>query len=82
MKLFSTPLAALRMNLSFSACGFLGIYHLGVADALLSNGKRLLPNVQRYSGASAGACVAAILAIQGNDAKKHLEVKLSVYLFK
>ncbi len=69
-----TPLAAtmsfmpaLRTSLSFSGCGFLGIYHLGVARSLAQNGKRLLLNVQRYAGASAGALVASILAIVGSD---------------
>jgi len=68
------PVAALRMNLSFAGCGFLGIYHLGVAHVLVSNGRRLLPNVQRYSGASAGALIAATLAIVGDDIKS-IEVR-------
>ena len=62
-----TPLAALRMNLSFAGCGFLGVYHLGVAKALAQHGTRLMLNVQRFAGASAGALVAAALALKGTD---------------
>lgn len=62
-----TPLAALRMNLSFAGCGFLGVYHLGVAKALSQHGSKLLLNTQKFAGASAGALVAAALAVRGTD---------------
>jgi len=57
----------LRMNLSFAGCGFLGIYHLGVVKALSIHGRKFLMNVQRFAGASAGALVAAALAVRGSD---------------
>ncbi|XP_063098795.1 patatin-like phospholipase domain-containing protein 4 isoform X2 [Cavia porcellus] len=49
------------INLSFAACGFLGIYHLGAAAALCRHGKELLKNVQAFAGASAGSLVASVL---------------------
>ena len=57
----------LRMNLSFSGCGFLAVYHLGVAKALMLHGRKLLMNVQRFAGASAGSLVAAVLAVGDSD---------------
>ncbi|XP_053313370.1 patatin-like phospholipase domain-containing protein 4 isoform X2 [Spea bombifrons] len=50
-----------HVNLSFSACGFLGIYHLGAASALLRHGQRLLRTVKIFAGASAGSLAAAVL---------------------
>ncbi|VDO60426.1 unnamed protein product [Heligmosomoides polygyrus] len=46
-----------RMNLSFSGCGFLCIYHAGVAAAIKEYAPHLAQN--KISGASAGAIVAA-----------------------
>jgi len=57
----------LRINLSFAGCGFLSVYHLGVAKALMTNGRKFLMNVQRFAGASAGALVAALLALDDCD---------------
>ncbi|KJH45810.1 phospholipase, patatin family [Dictyocaulus viviparus] len=48
-----------RMNLSFSGCGFLCVYHAGVAAAIKEYAPFLMEN--RISGASAGAIVAACL---------------------
>ena len=59
--------AVLTMNLSFAGSGFLGMYHLGVAKALVTHGSRLLINVQCFTGASAGVLIAAVLAIRGPD---------------
>ncbi|KAM7041415.1 patatin-like phospholipase domain-containing protein 4 isoform 2-T2 [Molossus nigricans] len=50
-----------RINLSFSACGFLGIYHLGAASALCKHGQKFLKDVQAFAGASAGSLVASVL---------------------
>ncbi|XP_048069819.1 patatin-like phospholipase domain-containing protein 4 isoform X1 [Ursus arctos] len=50
-----------HINLSFAACGFLGIYHLGAASALCTHGKKLLKEVKAFAGASAGSLVATIL---------------------
>ncbi|XP_041127614.1 patatin-like phospholipase domain-containing protein 4 isoform X2 [Polyodon spathula] len=49
------------LNLSFSACGFLGIYHLGAAAALHLHGEKLLGTLNACAGASAGALVATVL---------------------
>lgn len=48
-------------HLSFSACGFLGIYHLGAATMLCMRGRGLLRDITGFAGASAGALVAAVL---------------------
>lgn len=50
-----------HINLSFAACGFLGIYHLGAASALCRHGKKLLKEVKAFAGASAGSLVATVL---------------------
>ncbi|CAH3149527.1 unnamed protein product [Pocillopora meandrina] len=50
------------MNLSFAGCGFLGVYHLGVATCLTSHAPQFLKNVTAFAGASAGSLVAAVLA--------------------
>lgn len=47
------------MNLSFAGCGFLGIYHVGVAVCFKKYAPHLLLN--RISGASAGAIAACFL---------------------
>ncbi|XP_012713542.2 patatin-like phospholipase domain-containing protein 4 [Fundulus heteroclitus] len=49
------------LNLSFAACGFLGIYHLGAAGAFLRHGDKLLGSLRACAGASAGALVAAVM---------------------
>lgn len=53
-----------KLNLSFSGCGFLGIYHMGVACCF----REYLPQIceRQISGASAGALVAAALACNLN----------------
>ncbi|XP_032362471.1 patatin-like phospholipase domain-containing protein 4 isoform X1 [Etheostoma spectabile] len=62
------------LNLSFAACGFLGIYQLGAVGAFLRHGDRLLGSLGACAGASAGALVAAVLItapdkleVQGNE---------------
>ncbi|PAV60052.1 hypothetical protein WR25_19538 [Diploscapter pachys] len=47
------------MNLSFSGCGFLCVYHTGVAAAIKEYAPHLTQN--RISGASAGSIIAAAL---------------------
>lgn len=48
-----------NMNLSFAGCGFLGIYHVGVAVCFKKYAPHLLLN--KISGASAGALAACCL---------------------
>ncbi|XP_061315849.1 patatin-like phospholipase domain-containing protein 4 isoform X2 [Pezoporus flaviventris] len=50
-----------HINLSFAACGFLGIYHLGAAAAFYKHGKKLLKEVKAFAGASAGSLAATVL---------------------
>ncbi|XP_010609460.1 patatin-like phospholipase domain-containing protein 4 isoform X1 [Fukomys damarensis] len=50
-----------KINLSFAACGFLGIYHLGAAAAFCRHGQKLLKDVKAFAGASAGSLVASVL---------------------
>lgn len=47
------------MNLSFAGCGFLGIYHVGVACCFRKYAPHLL--LDKISGASAGAIAACCL---------------------
>uniref|UniRef100_A0A3P8YLA5 PNPLA domain-containing protein n=1 Tax=Esox lucius TaxID=8010 RepID=A0A3P8YLA5_ESOLU len=49
------------VNLSFAACGFLGIYQLGACGAILRHGDKLLGSLRACAGASAGALVAAMV---------------------
>ena len=48
-----------NLNISFNGCGFLGIYHMGVATAL----KTYVPDfrIENICGASAGALAAVCL---------------------
>lgn len=49
------------MNLSFAGCGFLGLYHVGVACCFRKYAPHLLLN--KISGASAGAIAACCLLL-------------------
>ena len=50
---------AQSMNLSFAGCGFLGIYHVGVATCIREYAPHLAAD--KISGASAGSLVSAAL---------------------
>ncbi|XP_031566532.1 patatin-like phospholipase domain-containing protein 4 isoform X2 [Actinia tenebrosa] len=50
------------MNLSFAGCGFLGVYHLGVAKCLVEHAPNFLRSIKAFAGASAGSLAAAMLA--------------------
>ncbi|XP_075867584.1 patatin-like phospholipase domain containing 3 [Nelusetta ayraudi] len=56
-------------NLSFAGCGFLGIYHIGVASCLLEKAPYLVKGATRLYGASAGALTATVLASQASITK-------------
>lgn len=56
-------------NLSFAGCGFLGIYHIGVASCLLEKAPYLVKGATRLYGASAGALTATVLASQASISK-------------
>ncbi|XP_062246252.1 patatin-like phospholipase domain-containing protein 2 [Platichthys flesus] len=48
-------------NISFAGCGFLGIYHIGVASCLLEQAPFLVRDARHIYGASAGALTATAL---------------------
>ncbi|XP_008304570.1 patatin-like phospholipase domain-containing protein 2 isoform X2 [Stegastes partitus] len=48
-------------NISFAGCGFLGIYHVGVASCLLDQAPFLVKHARHIYGASAGALTATTL---------------------
>ncbi|XP_029991590.1 patatin-like phospholipase domain-containing protein 2 isoform X1 [Sphaeramia orbicularis] len=48
-------------NISFAGCGFLGIYHVGVASCLQEQAPFLVHNARHIYGASAGALTATAL---------------------
>ncbi|XP_005742700.1 patatin-like phospholipase domain containing 3 [Pundamilia nyererei] len=56
-------------NLSFAGCGFLGIYHIGVASCLLEKAPYLIKEATKLYGASAGALTASMLASKAPIAK-------------
>ncbi|TKS91061.1 Patatin-like phospholipase domain-containing protein 2 [Collichthys lucidus] len=56
-------------NLSFAGCGFLGIYHIGVASCLLEKAPYLVRGATKLYGASAGALTASVLASQASITK-------------
>lgn len=49
------------LNISFSGCGFLGIYHVGVIQCLRDNAPSLIPRFKIVAGASAGAIASLVL---------------------
>ncbi|XP_055045800.2 patatin-like phospholipase domain containing 3 isoform X1 [Misgurnus anguillicaudatus] len=51
-------------NLSFAGCGFLGIYHIGVASCLLEQAPYLVRGATKIYGASAGALTASVLTTE------------------
>ncbi|XP_045873179.1 patatin-like phospholipase domain-containing protein 2 [Meles meles] len=48
-------------NISFAGCGFLGVYHVGVASCLRERAPFLVANATHIYGASAGALTATAL---------------------
>ncbi|NXP34110.1 PLPL2 protein, partial [Leiothrix lutea] len=48
-------------NISFAGCGFLGVYHIGVASCLQEHAPFLVANAKKVYGASAGALTATAL---------------------
>ncbi|XP_042529284.1 patatin-like phospholipase domain-containing protein 2 isoform X1 [Dipodomys spectabilis] len=50
-----------KWNISFAGCGFLGVYHIGVASCLREHAPFLVANAAHIYGASAGALTATAL---------------------
>ena len=65
-----------NLNISFNGCGFLGIYHIGVATAL----RTYVPDfrLENVSGASAGA-LAAVALLAGVSTGKGIGIILTNY---
>ncbi|XP_078272628.1 patatin-like phospholipase domain containing 3 [Rhinoraja longicauda] len=49
-------------DISFAGCGFLGVYHVGVASCIQEWAPHLITSAGRIYGASAGALTAAVVA--------------------
>ena len=64
-----------KLNITFSGCGFLGIYHVGVASALKDRAPKLLERIENFGGASAGALAAGSL-LCGIDLSESLDFTL------
>lgn len=62
------------MNFSFAGCGFLGIYHVGVASCLKQHAPQLVENAT-FLGASAGALVSTCLMCG-------IDIGLSFFLYE
>ena len=74
-------LASGKMNLSFAGCGFLGIYHVGVASCFKEYAPHLIQD--KIGGASAGALVACALISGcdlGNDCLFYVFYDCCIYL--
>ena len=50
-----------KINFTFSGCGFLGVYHIGVISCLKQHAPEYLEHVAYFGGASAGALSACTL---------------------
>ena len=50
-----------KANITFSGCGFLGIYHIGVISCLKQHAPQYLRHFTNFGGASAGALSACTL---------------------
>ncbi|XP_037396617.1 patatin-like phospholipase domain-containing protein 2 isoform X1 [Pygocentrus nattereri] len=56
-------------TISFSGCGFLSIYYLGVYVCLLERAQDLIERTTKICGASSGALIGAMIACQLSPAK-------------
>lgn len=70
----SWDLILFNMNLSFAGCGFLGIYHIGVACCFKQYAPHLL--LDKIAGASAGAIAACCLLCDLPIGKSKFKIKL------
>nr|XP_054761773.1 LOW QUALITY PROTEIN: uncharacterized protein LOC129268222 [Lytechinus pictus] len=58
------------MNISFAGCGFLGIYHIGVASCFREHAPHI---IDKIAGASAGALLGTVLVCEELDLGKITE---------
>lgn len=54
--------SVLPTAISFSGCGFLGVYHIGVIRCIQKYGDNLFKQLTKFGGVSAGSLAAAVLA--------------------
>ncbi|XP_037622416.1 patatin-like phospholipase domain-containing protein 2 [Sebastes umbrosus] len=50
-------------SISFAGCGFMGIYYVGASSCILERFPRFIQDASKIYGASAGALMAAVLAV-------------------
>jgi len=62
-----------RVGISFSGCGFLGVYHFGVIDCFRKNAKSFLPRVTHIAGSSVGSLLAALMVFRPDALDSGLE---------
>ncbi|XP_070542776.1 patatin-like phospholipase domain-containing protein 4 [Ptychodera flava] len=67
------------MNLSLSGCGFLGIYHVGVASCFVEHAPELVKNC-KVAGASAGALAGCLLVCDDIDLRECTEDVLEIVI--
>lgn len=67
-------------SISFAGCGFLGVYHIGVAGCLLERAPYLVEGAMKIYGASAGSLTASVLATRASLGRQYA-IRLSNFRF-
>jgi len=62
-----------RVGISFSGCGFLGVYHFGVIECFRKNARNFLPRVTHIAGSSVGSLLAALFVFRPDALDSGLE---------
>jgi len=66
------------MKISFAGCGFLGVYHIGVAKCIMEMAPQFADSLEGYYGTSAGSLVAVMLCCRvGHDGGPRFAKKMS-----
>lgn len=66
------------MKISFAGCGFLGVYHIGVAKCLVEKAPEFVDSLEGFYGTSAGSLVAVMLCCRvGHDGGPRFAKKMS-----
>ncbi|XP_065910775.1 patatin-like phospholipase domain-containing protein 4 [Dysidea avara] len=66
------------MKISFAGCGFLGVYHIGVAKCIVEMAPQFADSLEGYYGTSAGSLVAVMLCCRvGHDGGPRFAKKMS-----
>jgi len=64
-----------KLEISFGGCGFLGVYHAGVGQAVCDKAPHLFSQFNRFYGASAGAITAVWAACKRDPMEAYKWVK-------